>query len=144
MGEASSSNESKRKAPMVDVIQNQFSMLNNNLAVLGSYMKHGNEVATDLVEIARIQATATQDVVADIRRCTDYYGEHVHHQCRITSYQYFESNIWSLLVDMNISDENLLDQCYNFLCENPTKVKQLFGLPAQRRMTKFNMMTRRN
>jgi len=30
---------------MVDVIENQFSMLNNNLAVFGSYMKHGNEVA---------------------------------------------------------------------------------------------------
>jgi len=42
-------------------------MLNNNLAIFGSYMKHGNEVATDLVEIARIQATITQDVAADIK-----------------------------------------------------------------------------
>ncbi|ESW34050.1 hypothetical protein PHAVU_001G120000 [Phaseolus vulgaris] len=90
-------------------------------------------------------ATATQDVAADIRRRTDYYGEHVHHQRRITSYQYSKSDIWSLLVDMSISDENILDQCYDFLCENPAKVKQLFGLPAKRRMTKlFNMMTRRN
>jgi len=144
-GGTSSSKGSKRKAPMVDVIENQFSMLNNNLDVFGSYMKHGNEVATDLVEIARIQATATQDVAADIRRRTDYYGEHVHHQRRITSYQYSKSDIWSLLVDMSISDENILDQCYDFLCENPAKVKQLFGLPAKRRMTKlFNMMTRRN
>ena len=142
-GETSSSKGSKRKAPMVDVIENQFSMLNNNLAVFGSYMKHGDEVATDLVEIARIQATATKDVAVDIRRCTDYYGEHVHHQRRITSYQYSESDIWSLLVDMNISDENLLDNA--ILCENLAKVKQLFGLHAQRRMTKlFNMMTQRN
>ncbi|ESW26366.1 hypothetical protein PHAVU_003G113600 [Phaseolus vulgaris] len=71
--ETSSSKGSKRKAPMVDVIENQFSMLNNNLAVFGSYMKHGNEVATDLVEIAHIQATSTQDVATDIRRHTDYY-----------------------------------------------------------------------
>jgi len=85
-GETSSLKGSKRKAPMVDVIENQFSMLNNNLVVFGSYMKHGNEVATYLVEIALIQATATQDVAADIRRRTNYYGEHVHHQRRIASY----------------------------------------------------------
>jgi len=108
-------------------------------------MKHGNEVTTDLVEISHIQATATQDVAAYIKRRIDYYSEHVHHQRRIASYQYSESDIWSLLVDMNNSDENLLDQCYDFLCENPAKVKQLFGLPVQRRMTKlFNMKTQRN
>jgi len=112
MGEISSSKGSKRNTPMVDVNENQFSMLNNNLAVFGSYMKHGNEVATELVDIAHIHATATQDVVANIKRHIDYYGEHAHSQCRITSYQYLESDIWSLLVDMYISDENLLDQCY--------------------------------
>jgi len=66
-GGTSSTKGSKRKTPMVDVIENQISMLNNNLEVFGSYLKHGNEVATNLVDVARIQATTTQDVATNIR-----------------------------------------------------------------------------
>ena len=48
-----------------------------------------------------------------------------------------------MLVELNIQDEQVMDQCYEFLCEHPVIVKQLFGMPYERRMTKlFPFMTR--
>jgi len=42
-----------------------------------------------------------------------------------------------MLVEVNIQDEDLLDNYYDFLCGHPNAVKQLFGLPLERRMRKF-------
>jgi len=64
-------------------------------------MKDGNQNATELVDIARAQATITQDIT-EIRRRNDLYDEHVHHHRRHVSYQYSESNIWAMLVELNI------------------------------------------
>ncbi|KAK8472302.1 hypothetical protein PHAVU_002G170601 [Phaseolus vulgaris] len=106
-------------------------------------MKDGNENASQLVNIARAQATIAQDIAAEIRRRNDLYAEHVHHHRRHASYQYSESDIWAMLVELNIQDEQLMDQCYEFLCDHLRRVKQLFGMPYERRMTKlFGFMTR--
>ena len=139
----SSSRGSKRKGLSMDGIDEQFAMLNTNLQQCVSSMKDGNENASQLVNIARAQATTTQDIAAEIRRRNDLYAEHVHHHRRHASYQYSESDIWAMLVELNIQDEQLMDQCYEFLCDHPGRVKQLFGMPYERRMTKlFGFMTR--
>jgi len=65
---------SKRKSPMVYVIQSQVSMLNANLGHVVQYMKEGNDVASEFVGIARIQAIASQDVIGEIRRYNHLYG----------------------------------------------------------------------
>ena len=140
----SSSQGSKRKDPTMDDIDEHFAMLNTNLQQCVSSMKDGNENASQLVNIARAQAKTTQDIAAEIRRRNDLYAEHVHHHRRHASYQYLESDIWAMLVELNIQDEQLMDQCYEFLCDHPGRVKQLFGMPYERRMTKlFGFMTRR-
>ncbi|KAG2376638.1 uncharacterized protein HKW66_Vig0242680 [Vigna angularis] len=41
---------------------------------------------------------------------------------------------------MNIADENLLEQCYDFLCANPTCTKRLIGLPPHKRWNKLCKM----
>jgi len=103
-----------------------------------------DENAFQLVDIARAQTTTTQDIVAQIRRRNDLYVEHAHHHQRHASYQYSESDIWAMLVELNISDEQVMDQCYEFLCEHPDRVKQLFEIPYEHRMTKLiGFMTRR-
>jgi len=33
-----------------------------------------------------------------------------------------------MLVELNIQDEQLMDQCYEFLCDHSERVKQLFGM----------------
>jgi len=55
-----------------------------------------------LVDIARAQATATQDIAAEIRQRNDLYVEHVHHHHHHASYHYYESDIWAILVELNI------------------------------------------
>ena len=34
--------------------------------------------------------------------------------CRTSTFQYSESDIWEMLVEMSIKDKDLLDNCYNF------------------------------
>jgi len=41
-----------------------------------------------------------------------------------------------MLLEMNIHDEDMLDNGYNFLCGNPNAVKQLIDLPLEQRMRK--------
>jgi len=48
-----------------------------------------------------------------------------------------------MLVELNIQDEQVIDQCYDFLCEHLGRVKQLIGMPYERRMKKlFAFVTR--
>ena len=128
----------------MDDIDEHFALLNTNLQQCVSSIKDGNENASQLVDIARAQATTTQDITSEIRRRNDIYAEHIHHHRRHASYQYSESDIWAMLVELNIQDEQVMDQCYEILCEHPGRVKQLFGMSYERRMTKlFAFMTRR-
>jgi len=49
-----------------------------------------------------------------------------------------------MLIDLNIHDEVVMDQCYDFLYENPAIAMRVFGMPKERRMAKlFKIMTRR-
>ncbi|BAT91535.1 hypothetical protein VIGAN_07013800 [Vigna angularis var. angularis] len=56
---------------------------------------------------------------------------------RNPNYTYTEADIYEMLTSMNIADENLLDQCYDFLCGNPTCTKRLMGLPPHKRWNKL-------
>jgi len=84
----SSSRGSKRKGPTMDGIDEHFAMLNTNLQQDVASMKDGNENASQLMDIARAQATTAQEIVAEIRRINDLYAEHVHHHWRHASYHY--------------------------------------------------------
>ncbi|WVY97730.1 hypothetical protein V8G54_029881 [Vigna mungo] len=44
-----------------------------------------------------------------------------------------EADIYEMLSGMNISDESLLEKCYDFLCGNPTCMKRLMGLSPHKR-----------
>ena len=89
----------------MDDIDEHFAMLNTNLQQCVSLMKDGNENSSHLVNIARAQATTTQDIAAEIRRRNNLYVEHVHHHQRHASYQYSKSDIWAMLMELNIQDE---------------------------------------
>jgi len=67
-GGTSSSRGSKRKCPMVDVIENQFNMLNTNLQNCVASMNRGNDAVDEVLVIARVQATSSQEIAAEIKR----------------------------------------------------------------------------
>jgi len=89
----------------MDEIDEHFALLNTNIQQCVSSTKHGNQTTSELVDIADVQTTATQDVATKIRRRNELYAHHVQHQCRHASYQYYESEFglcwWSIISRMN-------------------------------------------
>ena len=117
-------------------------MLNTNLQHCVTYINCGKDVTYDVVFIARVQVTSSQEIVAKIKWQNDYYGEHIQNYYHKSSYQYLLSNIWSMVLDLNIQDEVVMDQCYDFLCENQTIAMRVFGMPKEWKIAKlFNIMT---
>jgi len=51
--------------------------------------------------------------------------------------QYTRAQISELLRSMNISNDNLLRQCHDFLCSHPLHTRRLMGMPAQNRWNRL-------
>ena len=79
-----------------------------------------------MADIARLQAITTQDVATEISRRNDLYAQHVHHQRRHASYQYSKSDIWAMLVELNIQDEQVMDQS-RFYVSIQSKLRNYLG-----------------
>jgi len=43
-----------------------------------------------------------------------------------------------MLVQLNIPNDAIMEQCYEYLCSNPTLVKRLFGMPLNHSSDKVN------
>jgi len=56
---------------------------------------------------------------------------------RTPSAQYRGDQISELLRTMNISDDNLLRECYDFLCSHPLHTRLLMGMPAENRWNRL-------
>ncbi|KOM34714.1 hypothetical protein LR48_Vigan02g086400 [Vigna angularis] len=125
-GGTSSSRGSKRKAPMVDVIDAQFDKLTTSLDGFTNVLDSTN-VHFGVIYGAVVRQVSTMEDRNQILR-------------RASTYTYIEGDIYEMLSAMNIVDENFLDQCYDFLCPNPTCTKRLMGLPPHKRWNKLCKM----
>ncbi|KOM58030.1 hypothetical protein LR48_Vigan11g106300 [Vigna angularis] len=132
-GGTSSSHSSKRKAPMVDVIDAQFDKLTTSLDdftnVIGSTNVHFSMILNAVVR----QVDAMENRNEILRSQTEILR-------RTPTFTYTEGDIYEMLSGMNIVDENLLEQCYDFLCGNPTCTKRLMGLPPHKTWNKLCKM----
>ncbi|KOM55310.1 hypothetical protein LR48_Vigan10g120200 [Vigna angularis] len=122
-GGTSSSRGSKRKAPMVDVIDSQFDKLTTSLDGFAGVLSSSNVHFCVISDAAVRQVTTMEDRNQILRRNSNY--------------TYTEADIYEMLSAMNIADDNLLEQCYDFLCGNPTCTKRLMGLPPHKRWNKL-------
>ncbi|KAG2405756.1 uncharacterized protein HKW66_Vig0050110 [Vigna angularis] len=122
----SSSRGSKRKAPMVDVIDSQFDKLTTSLDGFANVLSSSNVHFGVISDAAVRQVSAMEDRNKILHRNPNY--------------TYTEADIYEMLNSMNIADENLLDQCYDFLCGNPTCTRRLMGLPPHKRWNKLCKM----
>ncbi|KOM28424.1 hypothetical protein LR48_Vigan543s001200 [Vigna angularis] len=125
-GGTSSSRGSKRKAPMVDSIDTQFDKLTNSLDEFANVLSSSNVHFGVISDAAVRQVSAMEDRNEILRSQTKILR-------RTPNYTYTEADIYEMLIAMNISDDNLLEQCYDFLCRNPTCTKRLMGLPPHKR-----------
>ncbi|KAL2333233.1 hypothetical protein Fmac_014446 [Flemingia macrophylla] len=121
-GGTSSSRGTKRKSPMVDVMDAQFDKLTTRLDVFTDYFDRGNNLTQRLSDIVERQ-------VIDIERRNDLINEQINVMRRTSTVQYSELDIWEMLVCINLPDEQIMVQCYDWLCNNPSHVRRLFGLP---------------
>nr|KYP50468.1 hypothetical protein KK1_027720 [Cajanus cajan] len=124
----SSSRGTKRKAPMIDVRDAQFDRLTTRLDAFTDYLGQGN---------ALTQRLFVERQVVAIERRNEVINEQVNILRRTSTVQYSESNIWDMLVSMNLQDEQVMVQCYDFLCNNPSHVRRLFGLPPHLRLNQL-------
>ncbi|KAG2381198.1 uncharacterized protein HKW66_Vig0255150 [Vigna angularis] len=122
----SSSRGSKRKAPMVDVINSQFDKLTTSLDGFANVLSSSNVHFGVISDAVVRQVSAMEDRNKILRRNPNY--------------TYTEADIYEMLNSMHIADENLLDQCYDFLCGNPTCTRRLMGLPPHKRWNKLCKM----
>jgi len=65
-------------------------------------MNRGNDVVDEVLAIAHVQTTSSQEIAAKIRRRNDNCGEYIQNNCHKSSYQYSPLDIWSMLLDLNI------------------------------------------
>ncbi|KOM46415.1 hypothetical protein LR48_Vigan07g011900 [Vigna angularis] len=132
-GGTSSSRGSKRKAPLVDVDDAHFSGLRTSLDGFTDALTSSNVHLGVISNAAVEQVSTMKDRNEILRSQTEIL-------CRTPNYTYTEADIYDMLSGMQISDETLLEQCYDFLCSNPTCVKRLMGLPPHKRWNKLCKM----
>ncbi|KAL2346268.1 hypothetical protein Fmac_000268 [Flemingia macrophylla] len=101
-GGTSSSWGTKRKTPMVDVLDTQFDKLTTKLDLFADYLGQGNALTQKLYDIAERQVLA-------IERRNEIINEHVNVMRRTSTFQHSESNIWDMLVNMNLHDEQIME-----------------------------------
>ncbi|KAL2338656.1 hypothetical protein Fmac_013102 [Flemingia macrophylla] len=133
-GGTSSSRGTKRKAPMVDVMDAQFDKLTTKLDAFTDYFGRGNELTQRLSDIVEKRVVA-------IERRNDLINEQINVMRRTSAVQYSELDIWEMLVCMNLPDEQIMVQCYDWLCNNPSHVRRLFGLPPHLRLNQLLKLT---
>ncbi|KAL2323197.1 hypothetical protein Fmac_027576 [Flemingia macrophylla] len=134
-GGTSSSRGTKRKAPMVDVMDVQFDKLTTKLDVFVDYLGQGNALTQKLSDIVERQVLA-------IERRNEIINEQVNVMRRTSTFQHSELDILDILVNMNLQDEQIMVQCYDHLCSNPLHVRQLFGLPPHLRLNQLLKLIR--
>ncbi|KAG2390748.1 uncharacterized protein HKW66_Vig0253140 [Vigna angularis] len=132
-GGTSSSRGSKRKAPLVDVVDAHFSGLRTSLDGFTDALTSSNVHLGVISNAAVEQVSTMKDRNEILRSQTEILR-------RTPNYTYTEADIYDMLSGMQISDETLLEQCYDFLCSNPTCVKRLMGLPPHKRWNKLCKM----
>ena len=131
------------QALMVDVIDLHLERLIIRFEGLTDILERGSDQSDRLCHIAEWQAISFEVVALSSQRVANatkenlqynrhhvvaeeernsIFREHTRTLRRTLTFQYSESDIWEMLVEMNIQDEDLLDNCYDFLCGHPNAI----------------------
>ncbi|KAJ1429105.1 Myb/SANT-like domain [Sesbania bispinosa] len=147
----SASRGTKRKAPMIDLVETQMEKMIAGIGLVAEALSKGNDISEKLQNVAERQASinerqltmAERQVVAIEKRNELYHDQLTvlrHSRPRI----YTEADVWGLLTEINVMEPYRM-QCYEYLCSNEQKKRLLFGVPPHLRMqTLFQMMSEAN
>ncbi|KAJ1411888.1 Myb/SANT-like domain [Sesbania bispinosa] len=131
----------KRKAPMVDLIESQVEKMSVGIGLVAEALNSSNDISDKLHNVAERQVTVAERQVAATERRNDIYLEQLTVLRQSRSRVYTEAEVWELLCELNVMDA-LRMQCYEFLCTNEQKKRLIFGVPPHMRIqTLFQMMS---
>ncbi|XLS85014.1 hypothetical protein HN51_035180, partial [Arachis hypogaea] len=147
LGGTSTSRGTKRKSPMNEFLEAQYEKV---AAVKeGTYLSSKlHDVAQRQVESAERQASVAERQVSVAEKQVSLIerqvaiaekGLAIMQQSRPRLYS--ESDVWDMLTELGLIGSARM-QCYQFLCENEQKKRQIFGIPPEMRLdTLFHFMT---
>ncbi|KAJ1413045.1 hypothetical protein SESBI_19976 [Sesbania bispinosa] len=140
----SGSRGTKRKAPMIDLVETQMEKLTVGIGLVADALSNGNVISEKLHNMAERQVTMAERQVVAMEKRNELYHDQLtvlrHSRPRI----YTEADVWGLLTEINVMEPYRM-QCYEYLCSNEQKKRLLFGVPPHLRMqTLFQMMSEAN
>jgi len=95
------------------------------------------ELLEEANALDRRMLAATNRQLAAIERHNALLNDQYNLIPRTPLAQYRGDQISELLRTMNISDDNLLRECYDFLCSHPLHTRLLMGMPAENRWNRL-------
>ncbi|QHO54299.1 uncharacterized protein [Arachis hypogaea] len=155
LGGTSASRGTKRKSPMNDFLEAQYEKLALGITTMTDAVKEGtylssklHDVAQRQVESAERQASVAERQVSVAEKQVSLIerqvaiaekGLAIMQQSRPRLYS--ESDVWDMLSELGLIGSARM-QCYQFLCENEQKKRQIFGIPPEMRLDAlFHFMT---
>nr|XP_025645771.1 uncharacterized protein LOC112741133 isoform X1 [Arachis hypogaea] len=155
LGGTSTLRGTKRKSPMNDFLEAQYEKVALEITTMADAVKEGtylssklHDVAQRQVESAERQASVAERQVSVAEKQVSLIerqvaiaekGLAIMQQSRPRLYS--ESDVWDMLTELGLIGSARM-QCYQFLCENEQKKRQIFWIPPEMRLDAlFHFMT---
>ncbi|QHO02525.1 uncharacterized protein DS421_13g424530 [Arachis hypogaea] len=155
LGGTSTSRGTKRKSPMNDFLEAQYEKVALGITAMADAVKEGTYLSTKLHDVAQRQVESAERQASVAERKVSVAEKQVsliERQVAIAERGlaimqqsrprlYSESDVWDMLTDLGLIGSARM-QCYQFLCENKQKKRQIFGIPPEMRLDAlFHFMT---
>lgn len=108
---------------MIDVIDTQFDKLNTGLDKMAEAIGSGSVYAKKLSNAAKKQVNISKCQVIAIEKRNELLR-------RTNAFQYSEGDIWELSEGVSFTYQPLKEQCFDYLCNNQSQTRRLFGMPS--------------
>ncbi|KAJ1440303.1 hypothetical protein SESBI_01868 [Sesbania bispinosa] len=137
----SGSRGTKRKAPMIDLVETQMEKLTVGIGLVVDALSNGNVISEKLHNVAERQVTVAERQVVAMEKRNEIYHDQLTVLRHSRPHIYTEADVWDLLTDINVMEPYRMP-CYEYLCNNEQKKHFLFGVPPHMQMkTLFQMMS---
>ncbi|XLS75836.1 hypothetical protein HN51_032701 [Arachis hypogaea] len=155
VGGNSTSRGTKRKSPMNDFLEAQYEKVALGITTMADAVKEGSYLSSKLHDVAQRQVESAERQASVAERQVSIAEKQIsliERQVAIAEKGlaimqqsrpqiYSESDVWNMLTELGLVGSFRM-QCYQFLCENEQKKRQVFGIPPEMRLDAlFHFMT---
>lgn len=124
----SGSRGTKRKAPMIDLVEAQLEKMSSGFGLVADALSVGNCISGKIHDLAERHVVIAERQVAVVVIRNEIYQDQLTIIQRSRSRVYTEAEVWDMLTESNVIEPCRM-RCFEFLCTNEQK-RMLFGIPA--------------